>query len=250
MLGVNLEPLSFGALLDAAVRLWLRHFPRLFGLALLSYAPTAIVAVGLIVTSPPANSPLWLLYGGAWMLCWSISGALLLSCASDLVTGRRRTVKDHARVLMARLWTLCIAQLLSGLATVLGFVLLIIPGLVLFLLYALVPEVIVIENLGAWDALRRSSDLVKRARWRVLGLVMILMVMGGVLSGMVEGLSQLALGAAGPELPLGFLGNVLFDPFGAVAFVLLYYDIRVRTEGFALESLDAEMVSPAASSDS
>ncbi len=67
--------------------------------------------------------------------------------------------------------SLVLADVLFSVATVLGLILLVIPGLILFTLFAIVAPTIEIERRSAISGLRRSAHLVRRHFWTVALLV-------------------------------------------------------------------------------
>ena len=76
--------------------------------------------------------------------------------------------------------SLIVADLLTALIVVLGFVLLIIPGLIALNLLVVVGPVIEIEDRRAWAGLRRSAQLVRPHFWKValLGTLPVLVASG------------------------------------------------------------------------
>ena len=65
---------------------------------------------------------------------------------------------------------LVLTQLLAGIFILVGLVLLVVPGLVLFVRFSLVPYVVIEEKLSGLEALRRSRDLVRGRSWEIWGL--------------------------------------------------------------------------------
>jgi uncharacterized membrane protein len=84
------------------------------------------------------------------------------------------------------------ASILSGLAMLIGFVLLIVPGVMLFARWALILPVIVREDLGVQAAMGRSAELTKGGRWHMIGLALIIWV---------------------PTILMGVLVSILFAAF-------------------------------------
>jgi len=88
-----------------------------------------------------------------------------------------------------------------------------------------------LENLGPTAALSRSRDLVKKNWWRVLGITLVVVLISGaiiVILGMIPVVGAL-------------LGSILVTPIFTIAGTLLYYDLRVRKEGYSLEVLASEL---------
>lgn len=78
------------------------------------------------------------------------------------------------------------ASILSGLAILIGFVTLILPGVLMFARWALVLPVSIREDIGALSSIERSAELTKGNRSQMVGLALIIWVptilAGGVLS--------------------------------------------------------------------
>ena len=69
---------------------------------------------------------------------------------------------------------LFVLGLLFGVSLLLGFVLLLVPGIILYLMWAVAAPVLVEEGTGVFGAFSRSSYLTKGARWTILGLGLIM----------------------------------------------------------------------------
>ncbi|TET40617.1 MAG: hypothetical protein E3J65_00590 [Dehalococcoidia bacterium] len=88
-----------------------------------------------------------------------------------------------------------------------------------------------LEGTGARGALSRSSALVKDNWWRVLGIVLVLGIIVGVISGIL-GLIPI-VGSA--------IGAILAMPITIVGATLLYYDLRLKKEGYNLKVMAGEI---------
>jgi hypothetical protein len=123
--------------------------------------------------------------------------------------------------------------------------LLMIPVLVTYLYTSLifVPQTVVIEGAGILQALARSWQLVRGYRWRVARIFATLTLLGYILSFATVALlvRALATGLSGGGLAssaaVGAVVNVLVQPLQLGGLTLLYYDLRIRKEGFDLEQL-------------
>ena len=142
----------------------------------------------------------------------------------------------------------------AGTAAIFGVVLVIISvgvgggvGLYYYACYFAVSPAVMIENLGAPASLGRSRQLSKGMRRKVLSTLgtpmLILTVLQLVLSAMLQALP-------GPAA-IGFLVQqgltILLSPIVAVIATLLYYDARIRNEGFDIEVMAAELGDPTTS---
>jgi hypothetical protein len=118
-----------------------------------------------------------------------------------------------------------------------------VPAIFLMPLFLVTAPVIVVERLGPWRGVRRSWQLTRARYGAVLGAALLIALVDLILS--------VALGAIGlvfAELPYGWVGDVTCQaaaslvtiPFVAAATVLVYLDLRIRTEGLDLELEIAE----------
>src|SRR5262247_418116 len=57
-----------------------------------------------------------------------------------------------------------------------GLILLMIPGLILYAMWFVAVPACVVERLGPWTSLRRSRDLTKGHRWKLCGLTLLLII--------------------------------------------------------------------------
>lgn len=88
-----------------------------------------------------------------------------------------------------------------------------------------------LEGLGPTAALSRSSGLVKKNWWRVLGIMLVVALISVPISailGMIPTVGTL-------------IASILVTPIYIIANTLLYYDLRVRKEEYSLEALASEL---------
>ncbi len=101
---------------------------------------------------------------------------------------------------------------LRGLASVVGFILFIIPGIIFSVWFCLSQYAFVFEDKKGSGALGRSRQLIKGYWWPVLGRLLILMVIAVLISSISK---------------IGFLINSLFTvPFGIVYLYVIYEDLK------------------------
>jgi hypothetical protein len=135
-------------------------------------------------------------------------------------------------------------------------------ALVGFLLLMAVVPAIVIENRGVIEALQRSYRLVRPrlgpvfGAWALLGLltaVPVLMAYGAYAAAIALGAQPGLQDPAGTGALAGWmaLGGavvacaiILVKPIMSVGLVVIYYDLRVRQEGFDLEMMAASLATP------
>jgi len=88
-------------------------------------------------------------------------------------------------------------------------------------------------------ALKTSSKLVKDNWWRVVEILFLSILILLVIA-LVLGLFSLPLLFLAPYMLLP-VGTIILGPVGLIVTVLLYFDLRVRKEGYTLEQLRKEI---------
>jgi len=184
---------------------------------------------------------------------------------SDTYLGNPVTVGSALKVAWRRFGTLLMSQTVAGMIVLLGFILLVVPGILWMLSYTLIPPVVMIEaaeRKGArpvpsppgdpgrgtpritdrGEIRRRSWELVKGNRGKVFVVLFVFVVMQVLLATAGNWIAGMGFGA-GSNLARAIqsiIGNVVaivVAPLQTIAITLLYYDFRIRKEGFDLEML-------------
>jgi hypothetical protein len=118
------------------------------------------------------------------------------------------------------------ASIITGILIVLGFIALIVPGIILALMFSLVYPVIMLEGTGILGSLYRSRVLVSNRWLKTLGLLFVV----GIIVAMVNGVAVLIAGQFGLVAPLisGIL-TAFITPIVPIATTLYYYSMKART---------------------
>ena len=153
-----------------------------------------------------------------------VQGALV-EVVRDLHEGREPgPVGEYYTRTRDRLGTLLGASVLYGIGVAVGFVLLIVPGLIAVARWSLIVPLVVIERLGVGEAFSRSSRLVKGQTGRVLVLV--------VVANLITAIAGLLIRSAFGFLPDfasiwvgGTIASAIAAPYGAHVLTVLYYKL-------------------------
>jgi hypothetical protein len=245
----EIRAMSFGEILDVGFRIIRNHFVLLVGLQAIVVVPTRLVA-DFINRGVGTSDPLTVLAGMlpvflALLLLQPIIMAAITHAISENYLSRSVTFGSALRFALSIVLPLVGTWLLSSIVVVAGFALLVIPGLILVLAFAVLTPVMVTEQIFGLKALERSWVLMKGHKLRALGLFFV----AGILSTSLT---------AGVDLVAGFIpvfGSIVAgivqgaaNAFGAAALVVLYFDIRCRKEAFDLEHLAQQVESGATAS--
>jgi hypothetical protein len=134
--------------------------------------------------------------------------------------------------------------ILFSIGIMLGFMLLIVPGIILLTMWAVAIPALVIEREGVGAAFRRSSQLTKGARWKIFALFLVLLIIYWLLS-LVIGLAGLKMYSAADSAAGLTVGNLLgsvvlgtvFNTLWGTIQPSLYVELRQWKEGGSLENL-------------
>jgi hypothetical protein len=186
-------------------------------------------------------------------LVGSIAGvvlsALALTCVAAAIAhlvgqwtmGRDAPAGEMLATVGRRFGALLVAFLLVKVAEGIGAALCYIGLLFIFPLFVVVTPAVVIEGIGPFQALDRSVRLVRRRYWTVMGIALLMAIVAQLLTNALSWLPQVLVALVGfengwPILALGGIAaNLVVMPFVASATVLLYLDLRVRSEGLDIE---------------
>ena len=274
-----LRPRAVTEILDAAFHVFREHFAPLAILAAVALIPFVVVGAifGLAIGAAAATAnggsagPSPALTAGlgaavlltpifaAWFL---VAQAALQKAFADAYLGEPVSWSGALRHAFSRFWRLIgtaivkviviLAPMFAAgilmavlVATVPALAVVALLGMMvgvtyLFLRFALVPATVVLEENDVGAALRRTWMLTEGHVGRVLGAILlsylILVALQLTVMGLVTLASNLVVGQIAANL-----ASVVTYPIVAGVVVLLYYDLRIRKEGFDLEVMSADL---------
>ena len=282
----ELRPLGVGELLDVALKIWRRHFWTLAKVVFVVVAPMEVLSSLLITSvseeealfetdfgagTTDTSFPTFpdptvdsgdlaaFLAGGLAAAVLSGLGFLLSSAAalravSVAYLGGEPDWRESLRLVWGRIGSLLWLALLMGAGLTVALLFLVIPFFWLGVAWSMAFVVLVAEDRGGTGALGRSFQLVRRRWWPTLGTLLLAFILQAIVEQIVSiPLVFLSLtgegGTIGAFLTLSItsiVSAVITTPFVAAVFVLLYFDLRVRKEGFDVELLASAIGPPAA----
>ena len=251
--------MTVGELLDRTFFLYRAHFGVFLGIAALPNLITLAFQLSRVAILPgPGGFLFTLLWVPASLLVYlvtlSVSQGATVIAVSQIQLGRDTTISEAFATIGPRIGELSIITLGMSIVIALGFVLLIVPGIVLSMMWALTIPAAVLEGRGLGESLARSSELTKGHRWRIFLIYVVIIVLVYIASLLVQGPLMVAVTVlSGPlrgRLPVaaqvaipvaGFVTQSVLGPIMTIALSLVYYDERVRKEGFDLEHMMQQM---------
>jgi hypothetical protein len=249
-----LKPLALGETLDVAFGLYRNLFLTLLIITVVTRAAPLVLSVFIeSAGGAVANLSLYLFTLALNAVLGAIAAAASTFVIAENYMGRRLEAGEAFARAGPFVGRLILLALLSGLVIGLGFLLLIVPGLILFTGLILATPALVLEGLPtATKGMGRSWMLTRGHRWRVFGalvVVGVLLILPFLAAGGMAA-SSLPLGepdgSVSPTFLLALTAAALLQtliyPLFYCVLTVLYYDLRVRKEAYDLEVLAQELV--------
>ena len=151
--------------------------------------------------------------------------------------------KAYSRILNS-LFPLLGALLLFTFAVSIGLIV-VIPGIIVYVWFCLATPVVIIEREGGFGALKRSRVLVKGFFQKAFLLVVSLtgvQTFVAIFPLILSLNSSILLSSFFSLFSICLL--LLIEPFKIISTTMLYYDLRIRKEGYDLQVLAQELATP------
>lgn len=219
---------------------------------------TLPVFAGTIIGITSGSATVFSLASGGGGLIAGVGGLILqglvVHAAINRLNGRSVETGEIVNVGARYALPLLGLAIISTLGLMLGFVLLLVPGLILCVVWSVASPSLVMEKRGVFDSLQRSRDLTRGHRWSIFGLLVVYSILSIVISLTVQGLSgaagvttSLASSLQGEHSPitatvvlatlLSALTSGVQGIVGAAGAASIYYELRTTKEGVAPDQL-------------
>ena len=217
-----------GRVFSRTLTLLSRTFPIYFAVAAVAALPSVLIA-NSGSESDAAVSPV-LLAVLTTLVLNPLSQAVMLHTAFQDMSGRRISLSEALRAALGRWLPLVGLSICVGFGIVCGFILLIVPGFVLMIMWYVANPACIVERLGVFASMGRSSELTKGHRWAIFGMFVLIAIASGVMSAVVKGVLGLS-GSTGLVISGNLAWTALATAFAAVFAIATYHDLRVAKEG-------------------
>jgi hypothetical protein len=215
------DSINAGSVIRRTINIYVGQAPVLLPAAAIVFGITGTLSAILIAASPLLVYVSFLISDVAIML---FTG-MVVGLVEAVQDGQRET--RVGRLLLA-VWPvlgeLILVGIAAGIGIFIGFILFVVPGLVLATVWSVAAPIVVLERPGGLRALRRSRDLVQGNGWGVFRVILILIFLIGFLASGID----IAANSAGTDVGLivRVVVGVFTAPLGALAGAVLYVDLR------------------------
>jgi hypothetical protein len=273
MADADLRPMSLGEVLDRTFKLYKNHFWLFAGitalpsgvLLLLRVCNSALQSTWFADAKTPGNAPavaasaimvgvlVGMFVGLAYLALVGFAHAASVFAVSDLYLGGVAGLRSAYHRVGVKVFRVLLIFILIGLACGVGFLLLIIPGIIIGCRVALAIPVSMLENANPIRSIERSVELTKGHAMEIFVILLMVVALTYVVAILFQvPFMYVAVKATKDRHAVSFfllflmnlssfVSEVLVGPIGTIALSLMYYNLRVRKEAFDLQYMMATM---------
>ena len=263
----QLRPLAVGEILDLAIKIYRERFSHLLRAVAVVVAPVSVFGALVQLSLPDADEAIsteltdtgqpvvdagdfWTLMAGLLLVGLVSYAASQLAAAASfkLVSGAyldeepdwKRSLAFARSKLGPLVWLTIVFVVLLGLA----LLALIAPAVYFYGAWSVAVPVLLFEDVRGRSALRRSRELVRGRWWPVIGALVVAFILSSVVQAVFSAVLLAVVSAGGNDVVdaaaqaiANTAASVITTPFTAAVITVVYFDLRVRKEGFDLELL-------------
>jgi hypothetical protein len=166
-----------------------------------------------------------------------ISGAVVIA-AYDAALGRAPQIGAYYSHTLSHLLPIVVLSIVATILFIIGFILLIIPGLYVIARYSVLVPAIVVDGAG-WGGMGRAQDLTKGYRWPIVGCGLLFFLLIVVLSIVLSALMWVGItigGLVGYTLT-NAVASTITTGLAGVFTALLFARLKEIKEGVGMEDV-------------
>jgi hypothetical protein len=256
-MATEIRPMNTSELLDRIFFYYRNYFLLFIGIAAIPQLATLLVHLGFIGLQSPKTIILTTLVSLAvQIVANSIAQAATIGAISDIHLGRVASLRTSFTGVRGNLIEIWLIMLFAGIGVFIGFILLIVPGFILLAAWSLSIPAVVIENKTPIEAMKRSYSLTRGRRFQIFAILLLVALIVYIISLVINFptailtviLSLRNHGSVPISLNIvsviaSYISSCLATPISTIAISMIYYDQRVRKEGFDLQFMMSSLKS-------
>lgn len=240
----NME--GVGSLLRRAFALYSEYFPLFLRISLLAHIPVILLTV-LLVTLDVAEARHWFPVNleRVFGIVFNLLSIVITFMANSVIAGmtvlivvqltlaplRPVQIRPAFASLRKRWRPFFATSLRVGIRLLIGFILLIIPGIVMMVRYTLYAPVVLLEGLEKKAAMKRARELVSRSKLTVVKVVFLQLVIPMIITSLVASFASFSTKDKSRVAPKVYghllsLLNIFIVPLVSIMVALLYMKLR------------------------
>jgi uncharacterized membrane protein len=213
-----------GAVISRTFRIYVDQASVLMPAAAVVFVISGILTALLFAASPALGLVGFIIS----LVASTLFTGMVVELVADVQDGKRdATPGQLLRAATPVIGNLILVGIVAGIGIVIGFILIIVPGLILITIWSVAAPVVVLERPGGLRALGRSRELVKGNGWNVFAVILLLVILVGVVTAAVD--AAAAAGGTGLGIVVRVIIGILTAPISSLAQAVLYFQLRGST---------------------
>lgn len=156
-----------------------------------------------------------------------LQATLIVATLNDLAK-KEINLGDCISQAIRKFWPLLGLGLLFGLGIALGFLLLVVPGVILYLMWIVAAPVMMAEDKGIMDSFKRSSELTSGSKGMIFLLMIIFVVAAAIIGGISGAIGVFSVTAS---VIAATIINTITGALQGAGIASIYVDLRTAKEG-------------------
>ena len=238
-----LHPRSITEIIDAAFRLLRQHYAQFAVISVVAMLPLIIMRLFVPPLPTLSNISLYFALMAVSFVCTNVAEGATVIAVSDSYLNGRVDVGGALAGTLSRIPAIFGVVVMRALLIVLGCIALIIPGIYIGLRTFAAMPALLLERKSPDAAVGRSWALAGGSVWKVFVALLLAYLIWFALLVVVQLLGTTLIGGRNPQVLAMLMGilSAFIYPIISVVVTLLYYDLRIRREGFDLEIMAKEL---------
>lgn len=211
-------------------------------LTLIALIPATVIVALLLLSVAHSGSPGMIIFVGllgaiiSWVLALILQGAVAYGVLRVL-HGENVGFGSALGRGFASAGTLLLLSIVVGICIGVGYILLVIPGIIISCILAVVVPVCVVEKRGVFECMGRSAELTKGNRLKVFALFFIVGLVILIIDRLIMPPIVVALSGSIMTVIISIILVIIPQTYQSVMTSIIYYDLRTVKEGVSVDAL-------------
>jgi hypothetical protein len=234
----ELKTMTLGEILDNGFKVFSRNLIPLLMISLLVMVPYFALSffVGMFALEVGGKGFTFVMFGVALiglMLVQPIASAASTKLLADRYLGEQSSVGGSFAYALRILLPLLGALILSAILVFIGFILFVIPGIIIAIRLSLIAQACVVEGRGGTVAISRSRELTRGSVGKIFGIYLVIWAIG-----FFANLAIFSVWGQGIMANMVNYGvSIIIGAYASAVWVVTYFERRCDLEAFDLEML-------------
>jgi hypothetical protein len=244
---IDARPRSASEIIDSSFNILRQNYGDFVTAAAVMYLPVLAIALLFPLDTQVASffSGTTLITRAVFPFFWvNLTNAAMSVLTSQIFRGEAPDIRAALLHTFQRALPLTIVAVLLYVLAGIGFVFLIIPGFYVIARWGVSITVVALEPTGINESFARADRLSEGNRMHYLGallLVIVLYTIAAITLGFASGLGSALLHTTAVAIVTGALLSIFLQPVMGVVQALLYFDMRIRNEGYDLQLMSEQL---------